>query len=504
MTIFAVKGDAPIFQLIFGLIVMNIVEHIFKAVPVLWGVLCQYVVNKTNKVIPISKSAPDITSRITMSKNYEQKGDDTITDAVIDYICKQDCAEDLYFDHFYLISKEGVIKVNNDINMKITTKTFKNNALQHIQFELYSTTLTLTGLKKWVDKINRDYEINKKNRFGDKRFFFDEIIQKINMGMNGPPNLFFNMTEFATNKSLKNIYGPDMEVVRARVDLFVNHPEWYEQKGIPHTLGFLLHGPPGTGKTSLIKAIAKDTRRHIFNIKLRPTTTPEQLLHLFYNENVNVRVGQNYQQVIIPLDQRIYVMEDIDCLSHVVLDRKIQDEMKTVIDSVIPADDDMMVNTFGKSEVKRKKNNEEDIQLSLNFLLNLFDGILETPGRILIMTSNYPEKLDKALIRPGRVDIKLNLTYCTAHMINEMFTGFYGRDYGFDFSAIHSKLTPAQVQEYLCYHISQPEKACEELLEKYRHAKVLTWDGDTKIEETKLEETKIEEAKEVAAKVTKL
>ena len=75
---------------------------------------------------------------------------------------------------------------------------------------------------------------------------------------------------------------------KERMDLFSNNPDWYKEKGIPHTLGILLHGPPGTGKTSLIKAIAKDTNRHIFNIRLYPDTTKTQLHNLFFNENVKL------------------------------------------------------------------------------------------------------------------------------------------------------------------------------------------------------------------------
>lgn len=53
-------------------------------------------------------------------------------------------------------------------------------------------------------------------------------------------------------------------------------------------------------------------------------------------------------------------------------------------------------------------------------LLNVLDGVLETPGRILIMTSNHPERLDPALLRPGRIDSIVHFTKCSADDIIEM------------------------------------------------------------------------------------
>jgi len=73
--------------------------------------------------------------------------------------------------------------------------------------------------------------------------------------------------------------------IKERVDMFIHHKDWYIKKGIPHTLGILLHGPPGTGKTSIIKSIAKDTNRHVINIKLYKDTTQTQLRNLFLMKN---------------------------------------------------------------------------------------------------------------------------------------------------------------------------------------------------------------------------
>jgi SpoVK/Ycf46/Vps4 family AAA+-type ATPase len=66
-------------------------------------------------------------------------------------------------------------------------------------------------------------------------------------------------------------------------------------------------------------------------------------------------------------------------------------------------------------------------KLTLGSILQVFDGILETPGRIIIMTTNHPEKLDPALVRPGRVDVVVNFDRFTAVEIHEMFEKITGK-----------------------------------------------------------------------------
>ena len=69
--------------------------------------------------------------------------------------------------------------------------------------------------------------------------------------------------------------------------------------------------------------------------------------------------------------------------------------------------------------------NKPDDELNLSFLLNVFDGILENPGRIIILTSNYPDKIDKALLRPGRVDVNIELKKASVSVIEEILVSFY-------------------------------------------------------------------------------
>ena len=105
----------------------------------------------------------------------------------------------------------------------------------------------------------------------------------------------------------------------------------------------------------------------------------------------------------IPTDRRIIVLEDIDCLTDMVLDR---------------ADP-------STAEVSQASSGMHALNLSI--LLNILDGILEQPGRILFMTSNFPDKLDKALVRPGRIDVIVRFTCYSAQEISEIVHGFTGK-----------------------------------------------------------------------------
>jgi len=105
----------------------------------------------------------------------------------------------------------------------------------------------------------------------------------------------------------------------------------------------------------------------------------------------------------------------------------------------------------------------------LGFLLNLLDGVLEVPGRILIMTTNYPERLDKALIRPGRIDLILDFKKTTRATVREMFQHFYSLSdadvRGYDFSGVADyQYSPAEINQIFFKYIQEPADAIRTLV----------------------------------------
>jgi SpoVK/Ycf46/Vps4 family AAA+-type ATPase len=202
--------------------------------------------------------------------------------------------------------------------------------------------------------------------------------------------LLYTKSKFTTNRTFDNVFYEERKQVEHRTKFFLEERAWYDQRGIPYTLGFMFHGPPGTGKTSSVKAIANEGRRHIVNVQLSEIKTKAQLQHLFFNDELHVYNGTNTEKYTIPVSERLYVIEDIDAMGDTVLRR----EWKRPT----PAKQ-----TEEELFLGRKEDEKEVIDLS--FLLNLLDGTLEANGRILIITTNFPERLDRALVRPGRVDM---------------------------------------------------------------------------------------------------
>ena len=98
--------------------------------------------------------------------------------------------------------------------------------------------------------------------------------------------------------------------------------------------------------------------------------------------------------------------------------------------------------------------------------MNTIDGVLEQKGRILIISTNYKEKLDNALLRPGRLDMKIEFTKCTNDMIHNILRNFYNAEVDSNIKFQENEITPAELVD-LCFNSSgDMHNVISELLNK--------------------------------------
>ena len=478
-----VKGDSMI-SMIYSFIMLMFVEQIFKFMPLVetamkkkmeeyFNKATESIAEKVNVNIQTSREK---TASIYFTRIYDVNGNKESnpelnevgiydrTDCLIELVVGLDKSKHVSFNRMFYIRHHEVVEINQKVLFQVQKFQDTEKGLAKLEFELFSYDYTLSELHEFVNKIVKDHKMQKQNKLGNQLYYFNEIV-KVLQTYNGKPvydsapkNIPFTATKFFTNKNLNNVYGESFKVVKDRVNFFMNNEDWYKQKGVPYTLGILVSGPPGSGKTSCIKAIANTTKRHIINISLNQFTTKTQLRNLFYDDKILIEKGNQFEQLTIPCEKRIYVLEDIDCLTDVVMDRALKDQKKK---------EEEMLNKHSKTkDVDEQKLESTSEELNLSFVLNLFDGVLETPGRILIMSSNYPEKIDKALIRPGRIDINITFGYCSKNTIQEIVVANYDITKSIietlDFA--DNEYTPAEVSQILFNNVNNKEKGLEMLL----------------------------------------
>ncbi|XVF59689.1 hypothetical protein PTKIN_Ptkin07bG0296100 [Pterospermum kingtungense] len=228
------------------------------------------------------------------------------------------------------------------------------------------------------------------------------------------------------------------QFIKDDLDSFGERKEFFENVGRAWKRGYLLYGPPGTGKSSLVAAIANYMRYDIYDLQFQ-----------------SVRNDADLRRVLTSTTNRsILLIEDIDCSTNVSRDRakfneKTEDE-----------DDD-----------ESKRPSGIDPGVTLSGLLNFIDGLWSSCGneRIIIFTTNHKEKLDPALLRPGRMDVHIYMGYCTPAGFRKLATTYLGIKDDKLFGSIEDliesvEVTPAEVAQQLMIS-DEPKTALEALIE---------------------------------------
>ena len=208
------------------------------------------------------------------------------------------------------------------------------------------------------------------------------------------------------------------------IEEFSRARERYRQLGIPYHRGYLLHGPPGTGKTSLISAVAGKFAMSIYAINLTE-----------FNDKTLMRAIHE-----VPPGSAI-LFEDIDCIK-------------------------MAEARPNAAREKSKNGGEEKADALANFgvtlsgLLNVLDGFYAPENMLFFMTTNRPEVLDAALLRPGRIDYRLCLGEADYSQKIELYRRFFPEhslDDATDFVEAHPEAeTMAEYQGLLLEAVGRP------------------------------------------------
>lgn len=151
------------------------------------------------------------------------------------------------------------------------------------------------------------------------------------------------------------------EVILSSCKSFIESKDWYRKAGISYKLGIMLYGEPGTGKTSLIKALSSELGRDLYTLNLATSFDKT-----FVKAIRNIKSGS------------ILSLEDIDCVS----------------------------GTHSREDTKDVKS---IASINLSTILNILDGLVPLDDIIVIMSTNHINKIDKALLRKGRSDLMIEI-----------------------------------------------------------------------------------------------
>jgi hypothetical protein len=388
----------------------------------------------------------------------------------------------------------------------------------------------------FIEKCEKTYNKKIEDKMTDKIYIY-EFIQSEKCNSNSDDdcgyqqeqklsNILCSEYQLNTTKDLKkNCFFTDVDKIINRIDFFVNNKAWYEVRGIPYQLGFLFYGPPGCGKTSTMKAIAKILDRHIINVNdIDKIKKVSDLKNIFYGEYINGRY--------IPTHKRLYVIDEFDKILDTISEKPATTNaaaanaaMKAMsanllsgimglsgvgmggnmsdTSSVIVVDSDSSSNdgNYNKSSdgdmnkdkggsngesFKKKKSGDSGGMLHgpaslmktksvINDadILTIMDGLVETSGRIIICTANDPSKIGEPFKRPGRLDEHIEFTKCTRKMIIQLLELFYSTTLSVEQKEkisnmennLHLKYSPAEINKFCFNNIENIDAVISEILE---------------------------------------
>uniref|UniRef100_A0A0E0JCV0 AAA+ ATPase domain-containing protein n=1 Tax=Oryza nivara TaxID=4536 RepID=A0A0E0JCV0_ORYNI len=276
----------------------------------------------------------------------------------------------------------------------------------------------------------------------------------------------------------------DKDAILDDLTAFRDSKDYYAKVGKAWKRGYLLHGPPGTGKSTMIAAMANFLDYDVYDLELTAVKTNTDLRKLY----------------IETTGKSIIVIEDIDCSVDLTAKRSNDKKKKKSSDE----DDD------DKPKLPTEQEKDEASKVTLSGLLNFIDGLWSACGgeRIIIFTTNHKEKLDPALIRRGRMDVHIEMSYCRFEAFKVLAKNYLGVEQHEMFVEIRRLLeeidmSPADVAENLMPKASKgkkrdPDACLAGLIEALNKAKVEAAEAAKAKEEEEAAAAKAKEEEEAA------
>lgn len=260
--------------------------------------------------------------------------------------------------------------------------------LNKITLVIRSYTLTHSELVKWIEDVKNEWIREWKHYLSrDSCQIFDIDWRKQYTGH----SYHTSISNFESNVNFDNTFFPKKDLLIRELEQFKHGKETYKKNGQPWQYGILLSGIPGSGKTRILKCIANYMKRHVVNITLSDEFPVEKVIGL---------IRGFLPHVTLACEEFIVVFEEIADQTMLVGPR----EEKIPEEKLEGMEKEEIDNEKLTLEINAKKR-----RAYLSRLLPAIDGLSERNGGMIIMTTNYVNRLDSALLRPGRSDYHLHM-----------------------------------------------------------------------------------------------
>ena len=379
------KTNNMIYDMIIGLVIAKIIQSIFNYSI---GDIKQFMnqirhfdfLNKGKVVITCTPQNPDSRFRILQALNYIIKNNN-IKPTYVNY---DNIGNDFIIRY---MEKTNIEKINVSISSQDIDKKKDETLVARITVytilltsRYYTSTEIEEIITQWINKWEKNAN--------------DKKIQIAH-------NMQFSK-DFKSFKTFDNLFFDGKEDLIKYLNRFKNNEALYKKLGRPYTLGILLYGEAGCGKTSVLKAIANYMNLDIHTINIRNFNDTNEFMDCWrMSLKTNSLKNESLKEKIIHLPEIDYLCDEFLNDDEYFKNTKKKESNNSEKNIVINVN-------------KQEEKDEKKTALNKAFFRELFDGIDEQYGRVIVMDTNNPERLDPIMIRDGRIDLKLRFEKMSA------------------------------------------------------------------------------------------